>query len=141
MRGQYRVVREIILFAIGVAITSFVIVSFNNVETRARELAVTDNLAEVSSMLISGIVEVAQSNRSSFIVLEIPEKISGQIYRITVNNDDLKLALFNNPQINVTQKLFNMTKSYFITGDVISTARHVTIESSPPNIIIRRAVV
>jgi len=139
LKGQYRVVREIILFAIGVAITSFVVISFSNVQTDVSELALQDHMAEVSSVIISGIIEVAESGQNSSVTLEIPEKISGEVYRITASNDELKLMVFDNPNIYVTQKLFNMSQTYFITGDIVSTSKFIKIELEFPNIVIKRA--
>jgi len=141
MKGQYRVVREIILFAIGVAITSFVVISFQNVESNTKELATHDQLAEISTIVSSGIIKAIESGHNASIIVKIPEEVSDEVYRIRVQDDTLILSIFDNPQINVTQKLFNMTYAYFITGDVVSTSKYIRIEFNPPNVVLKRAVI
>jgi hypothetical protein len=137
MKGQYRIVSEIMLFAIGVVIASFVILNYQNLQGILTELTLKDNLLSVSDTLSAGILKAAESN--SIVRIRIPYEISGKMYTISVKNDTIILASFENPAINVTQQLFNISQSHNITlsGNILlSSSRYLQIRTLDDKIVI-----
>ena len=141
MKGQYKVLTEVILFGLGVAIASFVILSFQTVQTNVIELAVEDNMRSVSNLITTAVIKVAEAGVASM-RLEIPKDISEHSYIISVDGDLLVLASLEKPDINVTQQLFNITQNHniIIMGNVLSSSsRYLEVSSEDGiNIIIRR---
>lgn len=137
MKGQYIILSEIMLFAIGAIITIFVILNYQNVQGILTEMTLRDNLLSVSDTISAGIVKTAESN--SIVRVKIPYQISGHVYTITVKNDTIILASFENPAINVTQQLFNITQSHNITllGNILlSSSRYLQIHNVDNKIAI-----
>jgi hypothetical protein len=136
MKGQYRIVGEILIFAIGIAITSFVIVSFQKVSDSVSRISIEDQLTSVSNLLSSGIVKAAGTD--STIRLNIPREVSGMVYRISVKDDTIIISTANN-LVSVSKQIFNIGHPYIISGDVFSSAEYIDIVSSDSNIMIKRS--
>ena len=123
MKGQYRVLTEVMIFGIGIAITSFIIVSFQTVQENVSELSLKDNLMSVSNLIATSIVKVAESGTAS-INLKIPDSIAKETYLISVDNDMVFLQLIRKPNINASQQLFNITKNHniIVRGNVLDSS-------------------
>lgn len=137
MKGQYKIVSEIMLFAAGVAIASFVIISFSGVKDVITRNAMNDQLASVSDLIATAIIKASQSN--SVVRIEVPATISGEAYRISVidknrntgvctkgNDCFLNLSLGSGSE---AKQVFNISQNYNIKGDVASTAAFIEIIS------------
>lgn len=140
-KGQHTIVREVFLFAIGVAITSFIVLSFNNVKNTSTNLALEDQMTKVANTVAGSVIKLSQIKDNSTIKLSLPEKLSEEIYIIKMNENGIRVYIFENPSINITKKMFNITKSYVISGEVVSTGKFFEIVSENSNIWIRRAVI
>ena len=140
MKGQHTVLREVFLFALGVAITSFVVLSFTNVQTASQNLALRDQMLKVADLVSGSVVHVAEVGENASIGIEIPEKIAEKIYRIRLGDDRVTVALLDDPAVNITKKIFNITSSYVMSGEVISTGRFFEVTTENRNIRIRRAL-
>ncbi len=140
-KGQHTILREVFLFAIGVAITSFIVLSFNNVQNTSRELAMHDQMLKVATTVAGTVVHLAQIEENATIKIILPEKLSEEIYRIKLSDGVVHVSLFGDSAINVTKKIFNIEKTYVITGEVISTGRFFEVISEDKSIRIRRAII
>lgn len=137
MRGQYRIVLEIMLFGIGVGITSYVVASFSQLQRTVEGSAVQDQLTAVANAVSTAIVRSVEENRTLF--LSIPDKLSEKIYRITFQDDNRNacggtgecyvVVSFPEEGGEVRKKIFNIGSSHIITGDVVSTAGRLEIVS------------
>ena len=143
MLGQYRILSEVLLFTLGVAITSFVILSFQNVREYITQSSVENQLESVSSLVSSSVVKV--SGRNSAISLRIPDKLSEMDYRIYADCDETKCAIIAatlNSFASSSKQIFNMGLDNIISGDVPSASRYVevaSLSSTPKNTVeIRR---
>ncbi len=134
-KGQYRIVSEIMLFAAGVAIASFVIVSFSGAKDVIGKNAVSDQLVSVSDLIATSIIKASQGN--SVVRIRVPATISGEAYRISVidkeqntgtcakgNDCFLNLSLSSS---SYARQVFNISQNYIIKGDVASTAAFIEI--------------
>jgi hypothetical protein len=114
-----------------------VILNYQNLQGILTELTLKDNLLSVSDTLSAGILKAAESN--SIVRIRIPYEISGKMYTISVKNDTIILASFENPAINVTQQLFNISQSHNITlsGNILlSSSRYLQIRTLDDKIVI-----
>jgi len=136
MKGQHRIVSEVMIFAIGVAITSFVVFSFQNISDSVSRISIKDQLTSVSNLIRSGIIKAAGTD--SIIRLRIPKDVSGTIYKISLEDDDITISTIKEP-VSVSKQIFNIGHPYIIRGEVFSSAEYIDIISSGSNIIIKRS--
>jgi hypothetical protein len=139
MKGQYRVIFEIMIFAIGVAITSFVLVNFQMLEKKTDEMSVKDQMSTVLNSVINGAVK-ASSTENSVIKTAIPQTISGRTYRIFVEDkENLTIIDMADGSMHVSRKIFNLDKmNDRLSGEVVSAGGRVTITYKPGTIMISR---
>ena len=145
MLGQYRIVSEILLFAVGLAIASFVAVTFDDLQVSLANTAARDQMASVSNLISTSVIKSMTENAT--IRLQIPERVSNEVYTISferaaggacsIGNCVLRLRTLESG-IATTQELFNISQSHIITGSVYSSARYVEIRSNRSTITIER---
>ncbi|MBI2076700.1 MAG: hypothetical protein HYT72_05635 [Candidatus Aenigmarchaeota archaeon] len=144
MKGQYRLVSEVLLFAAGVAMASFVIVSFTSVKDAISKGSVSDQLVSVSNLITTSLVKVSQNN--AVLRIKIPGAISGKGYRIRAvdgngNPCEKGKDCFLNLSIDgesYARQVFNISQNYKITGDIPSTVTYIEIVSANDEIRIQR---
>jgi len=143
-KGQYLIISEILLFALGILITANVVVSFQTIHASLSKGALKDQFGSVADVVITAVVKAATTNSS--IAVTFPAKISEKIYVISLKDESIIVYDLDAPDINVTKKLFNITQSNCITegifcasGDVVSTVGRAEIYIDGRTIKIRRA--
>lgn len=139
MKGASRIVSEVLLFAIGIAITLFVIVQFNAVENNIGEQSFYSQLSEVSNSVMNAIKD-AGSAESAYIKLEMPPKLSDKDYVITLVNDPKKLlvvSMAGDQSRNFVREIFNIEPGYSVSGSVASGSRFVAVVKSGSDKTIR----
>ncbi len=146
MLGQYRILGEILIFAAGLTITSYILLSFSDVRDFIGSASTGDKLENIASNIINGVVKASTEN--SFLVMEVPEKVSEKEYTIKIadgsggecNKGDDCFLNMSAGDISIARQLFNISQNYNIKGDVQSTARFLTIFSdiSEEKIILGR---
>ncbi len=142
LKGQYRIVTEIIIFGIGVGILSFIIVNFNSIEDSVSRTAINSQLKSASNIVMLGIVKTSLNVNSS-IRVDIPSSFSGNNYVVSLEgcktggNCLMMLSRYSGT-INVSQGIFNINQSYNITGWAISSANYIDIISNNSDITFRR---
>lgn len=143
-KGQNIIFMEILLFGFGILLANFVIVSFQGTDEKTQEIALKDNFRLVANAVSTAVVKASESANSSVRLL-IPEKISEKVYMISMKGDSVMIFDPYNPEINASQKLFNITQENCISdnafcaqGDVISTSKSVEVFSDGKTIVLRR---
>lgn len=137
MKGQYKIVSEVLLFAMGVAITSFVVISFQNVRDSISEMSIEDQLGAVSNLLSSGIIKAAEID--SIVRLRIPKDVSGMAYKVSLENNNITISTVEKP-VFVSKQIFKIGHPYSIKGGIYSSAEYVDIVSSNLSITIKRSL-
>ena len=138
MKGQYRILMEVMLFALGVAITSFVMVNFQDLRDSADEISIGDQLNTVLNSVINAIVKTSLTPNSMTRV-EIPYTVSGHSYKIFVENKYLTALDLNDQSIRVSRKIFNIDEpSNRIEGESYSSAGILEITNDGTKIIVQR---
>jgi len=92
----------------------------------------------IASDIRNAIFKLYESGANSTIYLEIPEKLGDNVYVIKLIDDNITLFLYDNPKINVTEKIFNISQDNLISGEVASISKYIEITRSGSNIILRR---
>ncbi len=125
MKGQYRIVGEVLIFTVGILIAYYVIINFQVLQDATNEFAMSDQLSDVTNIISAAVVKAAM-NENSNIIISVPEKLSDNAYMITLQDDSLILSYLNT-DIKATKKIFNINKKYVISGSVLSTAKFIEI--------------
>jgi len=143
-KGQHVILGEILLFIIGLAIANYVLFSFQKAEMRVSKVSLKDNFQLIANTVSTAVTKVTESANST-IRFFLPERISNRVYRVVLRGVSVTVFDVDNPEINVSQKLFNISQENCISdnafcaqGDIISTARSIEIFSDGKNIILRR---
>ena len=155
MRGQYRIISEIILFSVGILITGYVLINFNSLQSSTAALTLDDQMNGVADAVATAIIKVASEDNAS-LRLVIPDKISGSIYKISIKegadgNGELIISKLDETCAapgcftSVRRKLFNINHDNTITSnnvinnsEVVSSAQFIEIVKNEKITIIRR---
>ena len=135
MKGQYRIISEILLFSIGIMITGYVIINFSNLQGTVRDVSVRDQLSSVADLVASAVAKVANTENST-VELTIPDQISGTFYRISIKDEDGGKVIVNtlNNSVTVERQIFNInydntdiSNNVINNSEVVSNAQFIQI--------------
>ncbi len=129
MKGQYRIISEIILFSIGILITFYVIVNFNSVEDTITDITLYDQFEGVSDLVSEAILKASQTDNTS-IRIGIPDTLSNQIYKISIKDADGGKIIVNtlDNSVRIERQLFNINQDNVINNsEVVSTAQYIEV--------------
>jgi len=140
MKGQYRILLEVMLVLIGIFITGFVIGSFGTVEASVTDVSVEDGLSSVANSIVIGVLKVSLTN-NSLIRIDIPDKIANDVYKIKLDGDlnEVSVESTKDSLLLVKRKIFNIALNRIIsTTEVVSSGGVVEIVNDADGIKIRR---
>ncbi len=139
MKGQYQVIFEIMLFAIGVSIASFVLVNFQNLKEKTDEISIKDQMNTILNSVINGIVKASVAD-NSIVKVTTPQTISGRSYKIFIeNNQYITIEDLTDSSIQSTRKILNLNKpGDRIKGEVTSASAQALITYDGNEIILTR---
>ena len=144
-KGQYRIVSEIILFLMGILITSFVVINFGNVENSVRKISLRDQMESVSDTVATAIAKVANIGNAT-IRLSIPDKLSNSVYIIALRDaDGGKLVIYTlGGNASIERQIFNIdydntdSNNHVINNsEVVSSAGFIEIIKNEKITIVR----
>ena len=136
MKGQQRIVSEVLIFAIGIGIASFVALSFQTLTDSLSRTSVEDHLTSIANVVRSGMIKAAGTD--SIIRLRIPRDVSDMIYKVSVQDDTITIRTMEKGFF-VSEKIFNIDHPYIISGEVFSSAEYININSRGSNIILNKS--
>ena len=136
MKGQNRILGEILIFSVCILIASYIIVSFGDFQKYVHNTTINNDLTILTNFLTSAITKVSENDNST-IRLSIPSKISGNTYRIRLEESALTVSIFEIPSIKKSQQLFNIRKKITLS-EVLSTAKFIEVVNDNGKIKIRR---
>ena len=137
MKGQYRLVSEILLFVLGILIASFSAFTLSSTETDITEASIEDQMGAISDFLTLAIVKVFEIGENSSIMLKMPRYFSSRVYKIRGYQGTLVVSLYEDERINVTHEIFNISESKNIIGMITSSSEYVMITNNMTTIEIR----
>ena len=130
-KGQTRVIGEMLLFAIGVMILSYIMIIFGIVQTGVYDLSVTDQLQSTALFVKSTAVKLTNAEDAvSSMIIELPLRLSGEEYGIKLQTvgeaPDIKylvnVSILADPDTFVTEVLFNTGSDYIIQETVLRSS-------------------
>lgn len=134
-KGQYRIVSELILFGLGIMVTSYVVTNFDNIKQSLGEITMKDQLDGIMDSVAVSVVKLSEAENGS-IRLSIPERVSGKQYRISIKDADGGKIVVNtlDGQLVLERQLFNIDYDNSIpanriinNSEVTSTAQNIEI--------------
>ena len=144
-KGQYRIVSEILLFLVGMLITTFVIINFGSVENSVKKISLNDQLESVGDTVATAIAKVASFDNAT-IRLSIPDKVSNNVYRITITNangGEMTLTTLDGTT-SIKRQIFNIdydntnSNNHVINNsEVVSSAEFIKIVKNEKITIVR----
>lgn len=139
MKGQYRIIVEIVLILMGILITSFVLSSFTTVQTSVKNISSSDGFSAVANNVLIGLMKASENN-NTLVRVDVPEKIYDHIYEIRIQGDELSITSLVDENMGLTRKIFNITSpNRIIPSRVVSSAGTIEILNNDAGIVIRRA--
>lgn len=133
MKGQYRLVMEVLFFGIGVLLTAYVINSFFSARVFLAGVADESQLRAVSETMLTAIVKASRHvNAEAYVT--IPTQISGNGYTIRAEDADggactpgesCFLNATSASGTSVREEIFNTANPYNINGFVDSAQEYV----------------
>ncbi len=113
MKGQFRIVSEILIFAIGIFLVIFVVQNFQSVQQPISKISLRDQLTGVSDSIATAVVKAYVSGGAASIIIRVPARVSESAYSIKITDNKLVVQSIKNPGIYVTNGLFKIGESYF----------------------------
>ena len=145
-KGQYRIISEILLFAAGLAIASFVVVTLNDLKDSISETSARDQMLSISNLISTSLIKSMSENTT--IRLQIPDTISNEVYTVSfesysggscvIGDCILRLTAVES-RLTIVQQLFNISQSHIINGNIYSTARYIEINTVGNRISVERS--
>ena len=144
-KGQHRIISELLLFAVGIVITSYVIINFNAMQDSMKKIAVSDQLETVADIVSAAVVKVANTDNAT-IKLMVPYLVSGKQYKISLKDVDGGKILINtlDGSAYVERQLFNIDYDNTISSnriinnsEVISSAQFIEIVKNEKITLLR----
>ena len=138
MKGQYRVINELLLFGIGALITLSIAGTVASFVTSLQKQAQTEQYYIMSNLVSMATTKAYLCGKSAdcAITVDIPEKLSDARYTIILSNDHIKVRNFRNDE-GITRKLLNF-ENISTNGIATSSAGYLVVRSTEDSIIISR---
>ncbi|MBI4896501.1 MAG: hypothetical protein HY832_03040 [Candidatus Aenigmarchaeota archaeon] len=137
MKGQYKVISQILIFAIGIAVAGFVLISFDRVGNVVHDASINDGLVGVSDIIVNAISRAVQQDGTN-ITIQIPKKIGDTPYTIAMNATHLILKPMGVSSITVSREVFNIDAQYTVIS-IPSSAEFIDISFSNNNVGMKRS--
>lgn len=145
-KGQNRVVGEMLLFAVGIIILSYIIMTFGTAQAGINKLSVNDQLQNVADYIKSAVTEISNKGARSNITIQLPIRVSGEEYIIRLNKigtspekNALTVLLARDLSVNVTEELFNIGIGYNIEDiepvELRSSSVYYVVSLNPSKIL------
>lgn len=138
MKGQYRIVNEILLFAIGIGLVGFIAITFHSLEDWVGDMVMRNQLESVSNLIVTGIIRVFETGNNATLIIKIPAQISNRAYEIIVEDNQILLFDIENQSLSVREELFYIPLNKTIKGSIVSSAEYIVIKSNSTDIELKR---
>ena len=138
MKAVSTIFEYVLLFMFGIIIFISSVGVFRGYETYFNSVSANDQLAEVSEYVSSNVIKLAEmgAGEESFITVTVPKKIGGsEEYMIELSSGGLN-ATSMTTRISKHSDLYNLSRTFSLSGKVVSKAGSVIIYKTGNQIII-----
>lgn len=141
MKGQYKIITEVLFFAIGILLTGYVIISFVGVRDFFTDAALKNQLSTVGNLVGSSVAKASQQP-NSIIYVKLPSRVSGATYSVSVQGGECSkkcyLNMTSSNDVSVKVAIFNMARiNNKISGYAESIDEFIEVENIEGDIVIR----
>lgn len=135
-KGQYFTLEQMLLFTIGIMITMVIYFSLVTINEAVKDVAEEDQMYEIGKLFSSQINRAYLSPKQILLTFDIPKKISGEGYKIYIEN----VSSDYNLTIKVKNKIVKIPidSEYNASGMLFSSIGRVKIVKAENKIIIGR---
>ncbi|MBI3190995.1 hypothetical protein HYZ41_04815 [archaeon] len=139
MKGQYKIVLEVMFILVGIFITSYVVMTFGSLNKSIDVITVEDNFNAVANNVVVSVLKVAE-NDNSISRFTVPDKISSHVYKVVLDSENSRIYVISmkDSTVNVTRQIFNITSDRIVTSEVISSSVNIEAVNEGGIIRIRR---
>jgi hypothetical protein len=129
MKGQYLTIEYVLFFAIGVAMIIIVYTIFSGLNTSVTGEVLESQLERIGELIRGNIVNIFDASENNRIVynLSIPTKLSGCVYTVSIDQNNLILDCIKR-NISSSLSLYNIYVN--IENIIYSTRGFVQIEAN-----------
>ncbi|MCK4730299.1 MAG: hypothetical protein KAT28_03190 [Candidatus Aenigmarchaeota archaeon] len=138
MKGQHKIINELLLFGIGALVTLSLAGTVASFVTSLQRQAQTEQYYIISNLVSMATTKAYLCGKSAdcSITVDIPEKLSDARYTISLSKNHINVRNFRSDK-GITRKLLNL--EYILTnGLATSSAGYFILSSTEGNIRISR---
>lgn len=134
-KGQYTLLEQVILFALGISITLGFLFAFKDLRSTVGEDVTGVQAAVVSEYLASASVELVESEAEGTMEVPVPENIAADTYVIRMGDGGIKIQLSGHQEIS---SLYGLGARLEEEGAVESGAGRAAITHTDDDLTIGR---
>lgn len=123
MRGQYRIINEMLIFNIGIILVVFTWGMFNDLQDRLKKFAIEEQLNWISKELQYVMTKLITISKNATIKVRVPKIIFDESYIIKGNRS----LIIKSASAKIEDKFFKLGESYNITGYMMSAQIDIPI--------------
>ncbi len=113
MKGQFRIINEMLIFGIGIFLVVFVAQNFQAIQGPVSKISMQDQLTEVSDTISTAVIKAYTTGPGSSVKIRLPSRISETAYSIKIQDNKLLVQSQRDASISVTNELFKIGGTYF----------------------------
>lgn len=132
MKGQYRLINEFMIFAMGIFIVFSVAANMDSSENWVKEVSTKEQMMNIYTIVHEKIIEANQKNAK--IYLDLPKTISGESYSIALSSSKITVST---DEYSLSKDMHDVSSYNNVKGTVYSGGRFI-IFSDSTNLEIRR---
>lgn len=137
MKGQYVILGEMFLFAIGIIVVSYIIMVFGSLNTSISKESTGMQLFHVGNYLKTGIAKLFSTKKSNMRI-KIPKNINQKTYYLYTNDSEELVVKIVGEDISATIDLFDEYDIVMANNRITSASEYVDIKKDGNNITIMR---
>ncbi|MFB6077205.1 MAG: hypothetical protein ABEK12_03685 [Candidatus Nanohaloarchaea archaeon] len=123
-QGQYSLIEQVVLFALGISITIGFLVAFEDLTGDVQEDMAETQTQLVARYLASSTVELAESGSDGELVLSIPGTVADRVYVLRLTGDGARIQTTGR---QYTASLYGLTEGMAVSGSVESRAGGIAL--------------
>lgn len=136
LSGQSLIFEQVLLFGIGVGIFVALFAVFTVYQNYFTSVNLHNQLDEVKDVVVLKIIKlIEKENVTTYMVVEIPRRISDEGYEIVLSNNGLNVTSLLTG-VSKSSSLYGLNESYNLTGSVMSIFGRIIIYKKENKIIL-----
>ncbi|MDY6773715.1 MAG: hypothetical protein SVS85_00820 [Candidatus Nanohaloarchaea archaeon] len=135
-KGQYTLVEQVVLFALGISITLGFMYAFNSMRRDVGEDLKESQAELVSEYAVSTSIELVESGAEGSITFRIPEEAASQTYALRLGKGGVKFETAGEEELS---PLYGLRSTMNLEGEVESTGGFASLALSGDRLTLRRS--